>query len=212
LPFAGMSAVRVTFERDTRKIGWGIALVMVALLVLAVAGPLERFATDAASEMAKSDQGVGKALHGLFRLTVALASLLPVVALACLIGAAALVALGWMGRTTLVVSLSGAERVYPARGRGLERFVRDRIVAPARKAAGVRELEEGPARLGEREGRAVSYLREYSSGVVRTRFFSFERAYLGVLRRKTSIDAAPVELRERIRAALIRRERSGPPD
>lgn len=117
LPFAGMSAVRVTFERDTRKIGWGIALVMVALLLLAIAGPLERFATDAASEMAKSDQGVGKALHGLFRLTVALASLLPVVALACVIGAAALVALGWMGRTTLVVSLSGAERVYPARGR-----------------------------------------------------------------------------------------------
>jgi hypothetical protein len=33
------------------------------------------------------------------------------------IGAAALAALGWMGRTTLVVSLSGAERVYPARGR-----------------------------------------------------------------------------------------------
>ena len=117
LPFAGMSAVRVTFERDTRKIGWGIALVVLALLLLAIAGPLERFATDAASEMAKSDQGVGKALHGLFRLTVALASLLPVVALACVIGAAALAALGWMGRTTLVVSLSGAERVYPARGR-----------------------------------------------------------------------------------------------
>ena len=44
LPFAGMSAVRVTFERDPRKIGWGIALVMVALLLLAIAGPLERFA------------------------------------------------------------------------------------------------------------------------------------------------------------------------
>jgi len=43
-------------------------------------------------------------------------------------------------------------------------------------------------------------------------FFNFERAYLGVLRRTSSIDAAPVELRERIRAALISRERSGPPD
>jgi hypothetical protein len=32
------------------------------------------------------------------------------------IGAAALAALGWMGRTTLVVSLCGAERAYPARG------------------------------------------------------------------------------------------------
>jgi hypothetical protein len=117
LPFAGMSAVRVTFERDARKIGWGIALVVIALLLLAIAGPLDRFATDAAADMAKSDQGVAKALHGLFRLMIALASLLPVVALACVIGGAALGALGWMGRTTLIVSLAGAERSYPTRGR-----------------------------------------------------------------------------------------------
>ena len=117
LPFAGMSAVRVTFERDARKIGWGIALVVIALLLLAIAGPLDRFATDAATDMAKSDQGVAKALYGLFRLFMALASLLPVAALACVIGGAALGALGWMGRTTLIVSLSGAERVYPTRGR-----------------------------------------------------------------------------------------------
>ena len=67
--------------------------------------------------MAKSDQGVGKALHGLFRFLVALASLLPVVASGLRDRRRALAALGWMGRTTLVVSLCGAERVYPARGR-----------------------------------------------------------------------------------------------
>jgi hypothetical protein len=117
LPLAGMSAVRVTFERETRKIGWGVALVVIALLLLAIAGPLDRFATDAATDMAKSDQGVAKALYGLFRLLMALASLLPVAALACVIGGAALGALGWMGRTTLIVSLPGAERVYPTRGR-----------------------------------------------------------------------------------------------
>ena len=43
-------------------------------------------------------------------------------------------------------------------------------------------------------------------------FFTFERAYLLVLKRKTTIDAAPLELRERIRAALASRERSRPAD
>ena len=41
-------------------------------------------------------------------------------------------------------------------------------------------------------------------------FFSFERAYLLVLKRRTSIEAAPAELRERIRAALASREKRGP--
>ena len=41
-------------------------------------------------------------------------------------------------------------------------------------------------------------------------FFSFERAYLLVVKRKTSIESAPAELRERIRAALASRERPGP--
>jgi len=39
LPLAGMTAVRVAFQRDTRKLGWGIALVVIALVMLAVAGP-----------------------------------------------------------------------------------------------------------------------------------------------------------------------------
>jgi hypothetical protein len=48
---------------------------------------------------------------------MALASLLPVVALACVIGGGALCAFGWMGTTILLVSLPGTERVYPVRGR-----------------------------------------------------------------------------------------------
>ena len=50
------------FPRDARKLGWGIALLVIALLLLAVSGPLERFATDAATDMAKSEQGVARAL------------------------------------------------------------------------------------------------------------------------------------------------------
>jgi hypothetical protein len=117
VPLAAMTAVSVAFRRDARKLRWGIALIVVALLLLALTGPLDRFATDAATDMAKSDQGVGKALYGLFRFLMALSSLLPAAALACVIGGVLLCALGWLGSTTLLVSLPGAERMYPVRGR-----------------------------------------------------------------------------------------------
>jgi hypothetical protein len=117
LPIAAMTAVSVAFRRDARKLRWGIMLIVIALLLLAVSGPLDRFAADAATDMAKSEQGVGKALYGFFRFLTALASSLPVAALACVIGGGALCALGWIGSTTLLVSLPGAERSYLVRGR-----------------------------------------------------------------------------------------------
>ncbi len=118
LPLAGVTAVRVAFERDTRKLGWGIGLVVAALLLLAIAGPLGSFASGAAADMASAGpQGVPRAMHSFFRLLEALASLLPVLALACVIGGGALCALGWVGSTCLLVSLPGSERAYPSRGR-----------------------------------------------------------------------------------------------
>jgi hypothetical protein len=118
LPLAGMTAVRVSFERDTRKLGWGVGLVVAALLLLAAAGPLGSFASGAAGEMATAGaQGVPRALQGVFRLLEALASVMPVAALVCVIGGGALCALGWMGSTMLIVGLPGAERIYQARGR-----------------------------------------------------------------------------------------------
>ena len=117
LPLGAMSAVSVAFERGTRKLNWGIALIVIALLLLAITGPLDRFATGAATDMAKSEQGVGRALYALFHFLMALASLLPVLALACVVGGGALCALGWIGNTTLLISLPGTERVYRARGR-----------------------------------------------------------------------------------------------
>lgn len=118
VPLAAMTAVSVAFRRDTRKLGWGIGLVVLALLLLAIAGPIGTFASSAAGEMqAAGTQGVARALYSFFRLLEALASLLPILALGGVIGGAALFALGWMGSTTLLVSLPGAERLYPARGR-----------------------------------------------------------------------------------------------
>jgi hypothetical protein len=118
LPLAGITALRVAFQRDTRKLGWGIALIVIALLLLAIAGPLGGFASGAAGEMAAAGaQGVARGLQGFFRLVEAVASVMPVAALACVIGGGALCALGWMGATQLIVSLPGAERLYVVRGR-----------------------------------------------------------------------------------------------
>lgn len=118
MPLASMTAVRVAFERNMRHLGWGIALIVVALLLLAIAGPLGSFSGGAANEMANAgSQGVPRALYGFFRVVEAIASALPVVALICVIAGSALAAFGWRGTTTLVVSLPGSERVYAARGR-----------------------------------------------------------------------------------------------
>ena len=118
VPLAGVTAVRVAFQRDARKLGWGVALVLGALLLLAISGPISGFASGAAGEMAAAGvQGVTRALYGFFRFLEAAASLLPVAALGCVIGGGALCTLGWLGSTTLLVSLPGSERVYPARGR-----------------------------------------------------------------------------------------------
>jgi hypothetical protein len=118
LPLAGIAALRVAYERDPRKLGWGVSLVIIALLVFAISGPLASLAAGAAAEMAAAGgQGVAKALHGLFSFFGALARLLPLVAFGCAAGGIALAVLGWMGSTTLVVDLAGSQRVYPVRGR-----------------------------------------------------------------------------------------------
>jgi hypothetical protein len=118
LPLAGIASLRVAYQRDVRKLGWGISLVVIALLALAVAEPLASLAGGAAAEMAAAGgHGVARALHGLFRFFWSLANLLPFVAFACALGGIALGVLGWLGSTTLVLDLAGSERVYPVLGR-----------------------------------------------------------------------------------------------
>ena len=117
-PLAGIASLRVAYERDPRKLGWGGSLVFIALLVFAVSGPLAELAAGAAAEMAAAGgSGVAKALHGLFRFFGALASLLPLAGFACAAGGVALGVLGWLGSTTLVLDLAGSQRVYAVRGR-----------------------------------------------------------------------------------------------
>lgn len=117
LPLAGIVAVRVAFAREHRRIGWGSVLLVAALVLFVVSGPLGVLAGGAAGEMAgPGAQGVARALHALFRFIEALARALPVIALACAIGGAVLAVLGWRGNTVLTLSLAGFERVYAARG------------------------------------------------------------------------------------------------
>ncbi len=118
LPLAGVASLRVAYERDPRQLGWGVSLLIIALLVFAVSGPLGELAAGAAAEMAAAGgSGVAKALQGLFGFFGVLAGLLPLVALLAAAGGVALGVLGWLGRTTLVLDFAGSQRVYAVRGR-----------------------------------------------------------------------------------------------
>ena len=116
LPLAAVQMLRVGFERNERRVGWGIAFLILALLCYALSGPLSAFSSLAASEMA-SGQGVARFLHVTFRILEAFASLLPVLAAAAAIGGVALIYFGWRGATVLQISLSGFERSFATRGR-----------------------------------------------------------------------------------------------
>ena len=118
LPLAGVTAVRVSFERNARQLGWGIGLVAAALLMLAIAGPLSTFAGSAANEMASAGTaGVARALYSFFRSLEALGSLLPVAALACVIGGGALGAGQADQQLGAAQPAERAERLYRVRGR-----------------------------------------------------------------------------------------------
>jgi len=117
LPLANVVAVRVSFERDQRKLGWGVVLVVMALMLFAISGPLGMFAGSAAADMASAGtQGVARALLILFRFFEALASLMPALALASVLGGFALGYFGWRGSTVLHVTLAGTERAFVSRG------------------------------------------------------------------------------------------------
>jgi hypothetical protein len=136
LPLAGIAALRVAYERDWRKLGWGIALFIIALLVFAISGPLTALAEAGAAEMAAAGgHGIASVLHGVFRFFAAVASLLPLAALLCAAGGIALAVLGWTGRTTLVLDFAGSERVYSVMGRNpalldFSEAVGERLMSP----------------------------------------------------------------------------------
>ena len=118
IQLASIAALRVAFTRDTQRLGWGIALVIAALLFLVIAAPLGSWGTQNVAEItASGGKGVGGLLIGFFRLVEAMATVLPVLALGCALGGAFLIVRGWQGTTTLSVNFGAFERSYTARGR-----------------------------------------------------------------------------------------------
>jgi hypothetical protein len=137
VPLARITAIRVSFQRDPRRVGWGVACALAALFLLVLSAPLGSFAHGAAQEMAASAQGVARALYGLFRFIEVTAALLPAIALAGAVGGAFLGVLGWRGSTTLTLALGGAERAYRVRGRDtllldFAEMASERLMAAAR--------------------------------------------------------------------------------
>jgi hypothetical protein len=121
VPLASVAAARVAFDRNPTRLGLGLSLIIIALILYGISAPLGSFAAAQAGDMAgPGAQGVARALHALFRLLELLASLLPVAALALALGGLALGVLGWLGSTTLTLALAGHERSYPARGRNTQ--------------------------------------------------------------------------------------------
>ena len=115
LQIAAIAALRVAFARDGRLLGWGIALVILALLLLGISAPLASLAGGTVAEI--SAQGVGRLLISFLRIVEAVASFLPVAALLCALGGAFLIVRGWQGNTALTLSFGAFERSYAARGR-----------------------------------------------------------------------------------------------
>ena len=77
LPLAAIASLRVAYERDARKIGWGISLVLIALALFVISAPMADLSSGAAAEMAAAGgHGVARALHGLFQFLLAMANAL----------------------------------------------------------------------------------------------------------------------------------------
>ena len=111
-----VGAVRVAYARDTRKVAWGAALVVIALVLFLISGPLAAVATEAANDV-NGTGSIAHLLRGTLIFLGAVASILPAVGLGCLIGGVALAAFGWIGATTLALALPGSEREFAVRGR-----------------------------------------------------------------------------------------------
>jgi hypothetical protein len=116
---AQIASVRVAFERDARRLGWGLALLAFALVLALVSGPLQRAFANAMARSgdAARAESLDTFLHGVFNALAALASLLPGIAGALVVAAAALLVYYWLGKTTLTLAFGATERVFAVRGR-----------------------------------------------------------------------------------------------
>jgi hypothetical protein len=115
IALGAIAAVRIGYQRDAQRLGWGVTLILVALVQFALFRPLGAFAEGTGAEVADG-QAVGQLLRAVMRALEILAALMPVVAVAFLAWGGTLIAFGWLGTTTLVLTLPAMERAYSVRG------------------------------------------------------------------------------------------------
>ena len=119
-----IASVRIAFEHDARRIGWGMALGAIALVVFSLAGPLDALAgrglADVSAGVARDGAQASALAHFLESALGALkylTGLMSVAGLALLACGAALAVRGWNGYTSLALVLPSAEREYRVPGR-----------------------------------------------------------------------------------------------
>lgn len=119
VPLAHLASVRVAFERDARKRNWAIALLLAALVLAALSGPLASWMQALQARVSAS--GTGESLESVllacFSAIGHLARLFVPVAWVLAAGALALLVFFWLGRTTLTLAFAATERVCAVRGR-----------------------------------------------------------------------------------------------
>jgi len=130
VPLTALASVRAGFERDERKIQRGVLLIIAALAVFAVAGPIESLAGDAAADIATRLHADGAArgttvagvVFSVLDFVQLLARLLPGPAAALAVWGIWRFVEGILGTTTLTLVFGGAQRDYAARGRNAKLF------------------------------------------------------------------------------------------
>lgn len=124
VPLAQLAAVRVAFERNPRKLNWAIALLVCALILATVSGPLQRGIAAAVAKVGDParPESLDAVLLGVFNALGGFASILPGLAAALAASAVALLFFFWLGVTTLTLSFAAVERAYAVRGRNQSLF------------------------------------------------------------------------------------------
>ncbi len=119
VPLAQLAAVGVAFERDPRKLNWAIGLLLAALVLAAISGPLQSWIASVASKVGDPArrESLDAMLSGVFNVLAGLASLLPGIAAALAVAATALLVFFWLGATVLTLAFAATERSYAVRGR-----------------------------------------------------------------------------------------------
>jgi hypothetical protein len=124
VPLGQLASVRVAFERDPRKFNWAVGLLVVALVLALVAAPLHNSLVAAAAKLGDPArrESLDALLLTVFNSLGGFASLLPALAAALAVLAAALLVYFWLGSTVLTLAFAATERSFEVRGRNSSLF------------------------------------------------------------------------------------------